>query len=419
MKNNIEYGFLGGVFEPIKINEIKEKSIGNIQFASNALQWNLISGLENKLKRSVKIFSRMFIGSYPQRYKDYYIKSSKFSHKKDVEDINLGFINIYFIKQLILPYVPNKALENWIVSNDKKKVLFVYSANFTKSIMHIKRLFPSVHICLILPDFPDFMDLDKSNNILYRLKNKHNHNQLLKSTKLIDSFVLLTDQMADGIGIRDIKPYVVIEGMVSDFHTQNNSNQGHDKTKTICYTGTLTKKYGIMDLVKAFQLIDDNEYKLIICGSGEAEPDIRKIALEDSRIEYKGIVSREDAMRIQMTSSVLVNPRKNDGAYTKYSFPSKIMEYMVAGRPIICYKLDGIPDEYDNYLNYVTDNSVESLKNKLIEVLSLDPEQLTNQGVINRRFVIENKNNIIQAQKIIEMVNAVLKDQENQTCGRH
>ena len=38
-----------------------------------------------------------------------------------------------------------------------------------------------------------------------------------------------------------------------------------------------------------------------------------------------------------------VNPRQNNEEFTKYSFPSKTMEYLASGVPVVAYKLDGIP----------------------------------------------------------------------------
>ena len=48
------------------------------------------------------------------------------------------------------------------------------------------------------------------------------------------------------------------------------------------------------------------------------------------------------------------------------------MEYLLTGRPVIAYKLDGIPDEYDNYFHYVEDDSIDSFTNKIEEILLMD-----------------------------------------------
>ena len=71
---------------------------------------------------------------------------------------------------------------------------------------------------------------------------------------------------------------------------------------------------------------------------------------EDPRICYFGAVSPEEAARIRMRASVLVNPRTSEGRYTRYSFPSKTLEYLLGGRPVVAYLLPGIPEEYRSYL---------------------------------------------------------------------
>lgn len=404
-QQNIEYAFLGGIFPENLLDEVTLKSKGNIQNAANVLQWNIINGIDQNIKRPIKLFNQMFVGSYPQKYSDYRIKTFSFSHKENSMDINMGFVNLFFLKQLLLPIVPKKHLIKWVNSEkDKKKVLIVYSSNFLESIVFIKNIDPSVHVCLILPDLPCYMNLHRQNNLLYKIKNFTEQKKLLKSVKYIDSFVLLTEKMKDVIRVDSSKSTIVIEGMISKTLVETNQYK-ENNIKTICYTGTLTKKYGIMDLVDAFLLLNNDDYRLVICGSGEAEQDIKRAAARDSRIRYKGIISHADVVNVQQQATILVNPRKNDEEYTKYSFPSKIMEYMKAGKPIVCYKLDGIPNEYDGFLNYVADDSIESLKNKLDEILSLSEEKRQTQGINNQSFVLKNKNNSVQTSKILNMIN--------------
>lgn len=47
---------------------------------------------------------------------------------------------------------------------------------------------------------------------------------------------------------------------------------------------------------------------------------------------------------ISKNADVLVNPRQNDDEYTKYSFPSKNIEYLMTGNAVMAYMLDGIPE---------------------------------------------------------------------------
>lgn len=86
-----------------------------------------------------------------------------------------------------------------------------------------------------------------------------------------------------------------------------------------------------------------------------------------------------------------MNPRQNNEEFTKYSFPSKTMEYLSSGIPVVAYKLDGIPDEYDQYIQYVADDSIESLKKKLVEVCEMTREERQELGNIGRNFVLMKK----------------------------
>ena len=109
---------------------------------------------------------------------------------------------------------------------------------------------------------------------------------------------------------------------------------------------------------------------------------------------------------MQQRAAVLVNPRQNNEEFTKYSFPSKTMEYLASGVPVVAYKLDGIPDEYDSYLNYVPDNSVEALTKTIQSICDMSPEERKDKGERARKFVLNEKNAEKQAKRILDFLNA-------------
>ena len=100
---------------------------------------------------------------------------------------------------------------------------------------------------------------------------------------------------------------------------------------------------------------------------------------------------------------MLVNPRQNTDIFTKYSFPSKTMEYLASGRPVIGYRLDGIPEEYYKYIQLVNDNSVDALKDKIVEVCSLPADERNRIGMTAREFIVREKNPRVQCQKVKAM----------------
>jgi glycosyltransferase involved in cell wall biosynthesis len=210
--------------------------------------------------------------------------------------------------------------------------------------------------------------------------------------------------MAEALKIED-KPYMVMEGICTS-QIDNSKIKKDSKLKTIMYSGSLRYRFGIKNLLDAFSLIKDDNYRLILCGSGDMDDEINQLAKEDKRIIFKGYTRREDVLKRQRESTLLINPRQNNEEFTKYSFPSKTMEYMASGTPVLMYKLDGIPDEYNKYLDYVSDDTIEGLKNSIIKICERSEEKNIEQGKRAQKFVIEEKNNIKQTKRIIQFIKA-------------
>ncbi len=94
---------------------------------------------------------------------------------------------------------------------------------------------------------------------------------------------------------------------------------------SVLYTGRLNRRYGLELLLQAVKEWQDTDVELWLCGSGEMEEEIRSYAAQDPRIRFFGFLPHEETVRLQRQATVLVNPRTNQGEYTKYSFPSKTM----------------------------------------------------------------------------------------------
>ena len=131
---------------------------------------------------------------------------------------------------------------------------------------------------------------------------------------------------------------------------------------------------------------------------------ITEAAEKDPRIIYKGMLPREEVLFLQQQSTVLINPRKPNGGITKYSFPSKTVEYLSSGTPMIGYKLEGIPEEYFNYYYTIDSLSEEDLVHTLDAVLSLPQDELDKKAHSAYKFIMENKTAEKQVKKIIDFI---------------
>jgi glycosyltransferase involved in cell wall biosynthesis len=134
---------------------------------------------------------------------------------------------------------------------------------------------------------------------------------------------------------------------------------------------------------------------------------IEEFACKDSRIIYKGQVTREEALMLQKNATLLVNPRTSEGDFTKYSFPSKNMEYFASGVPALLYRLPGIPEEYYEYCFTLSETGVEAMKDMLEDIIARTEEELEQMGRNARQFILNDKNPKKQVKKIIDLISII------------
>lgn len=394
--------FLGCLFKEEDEKKILELSNSGVSNAVNTFQWNLLNGLNNTT--SIDIINILPVGTYPKHYKRLFLKTNKWMWKENKDNLEIGAINIPGLKQYLRYKKVKKEIKTRLSNSKRDSNIVIYSTYlpFLKAVYKLDR---RVKITLIVTDLPEFYDLSKV-GILRKILRKIYNYFIYKYLSRIDSFVLLTEQMKKPLKVGE-RQYIVVEGIADTENIdESNDNLFYKKsdTKIILYTGTLHYQYGIKSLLEAFMLIKNNDYELWICGSGEAEDEIKKLLFEDKRIKFFGFLAKDEVKKLQQKATVLVNPRPNEGEYTKYSFPSKTMEYMTSGKPVIMYKLDGIPDEYDEYLYYFNGTSPENIATKILEVCEQSEQELILFGQKAKHFVADNKNEIIQAKRILNMI---------------
>ena len=142
-----------------------------------------------------------------------------------------------------------------------------------------------------------------------------------------------------------------------------------------------------------------------IYGDGDYVPELKELLKSNDNIIYHGNCLNQEVVDAELESVLLVNPRPCEGEYTKYSFPSKTLEYMVSGTPVLTAHLAGIPQEYDEYLYYFNDEKEDGLQTAMRAILDKDLSELEGFGEKSRKFVLTEKNNILQAERVLAFLN--------------
>lgn len=251
-----------------------------------------------------------------------------------------------------------------------------------------------IPVIMIVTDLPDYQ---------FDQKTADKYNKLLSKA---DGYIFLTEQMSERVN-PDKKPYIVLEGH-SDCTLGEVADSERYEVKTgkrvIVYAGSIKKLYGIQALVEGFLKANLTNTELQIFGDGDYREELEEICKDNPSVKYMGIRPNGEVVEVEQRSALLVNPRPTAPDYTKYSFPSKNMEYMASGTPILTTKLPGMPLEYYPYIYAIEDENAGGIADSLRAVFNDDIETRLQKGKMAREFVLNEKSNTVQAKKIIKFL---------------
>lgn len=398
---------LMGLFPDEYREEIEKCSTYGMQNAANKLQWAIVRGLDQIEGVNVKIANSLYIGSYPKRYKTCKIPTFEFHHTPDSKDINIGFCNLTGWKWISRYHSTKKVVKEWAKSEgDKEKVLLIYALTtpFANIAEYVKRKYKHIKVCIVVPDLPDYMYTGSSSGRkkFYRFAKNVEIKIIRKCIRNVDCYVLLTDAMKEWF--KTPITYTVVEGISVDAEKSTEEDLAQKK-KRILYAGGIKEEYGVVDLARAFAKINDPLWELEIYGDGPGVAAIKELSKDCPGIKAMGRAANAVVVAAQKDSSLLVNPRKNQ-IFTKYSFPSKILEYMSSGTPMMGYMLDGMPPEYKGNF-FAIEESDDGLEKTLRAVMSMRDEERVAMGKKAKAFVLEHKTPKKQCTKIIKMLQSL------------
>lgn len=328
---------------------------------------------------------------------------------------HLGFINIFGLKQLILSVRFFNNTISWLYKyrDTKDKYIIADAAYVTaipvvilaKKIMHCQMV---AIFCDIYEYMGNVKDARETNKV--GLLHRYFRWLMAKTYKNLDGFILLTENMNNVVNVFD-KPHLIIEGLV-DVNMTSSINDFKEKSlmDVVMYAGALREQYGLKSLIDGFMHYHNENARLWVYGAGDYAQAIINASKHDSRIEFYGLVDNDVVVKKEIEATLLINPRSTDREFTKYSFPSKNMEYMVSGTPVLTTRLSGMPAEYYDYIYPIEGNDAQHITSALKAVFSQDRLILHRMGKKAKQFVLENKNNIVQVQKIIKLLRGLNDD---------
>jgi len=398
--------YFGSICSQEKFDETVKKSKVKPSASAQNFEYALIKGFDKIEELDLTVVSAESIAMFPKGNR-LFLQARTDSLTDNIKAQIVSTLNLPFFKQKSHAKGVYKHLIKWLRSNkaEKDKAVLVYGL-YPEVVKKIKKACErfSCKCFAIITDIPKTMFTYTKSSFLKKIFGKKYRESAIQLQDSFDGYVYLTDAMHSEVA--PTKPYIVVETLVDTTLFDDIERANKAKPVGIMYAGALYQKYGVDKIIEIFEKVQ-SDAELWLFGTGDYESIIIEKQKQNPKIHFFGRVDRKQILQKETEASLLLNIRNPQDEYTKYSFPSKMVEYMLSGTPIVTTKLLGIPQEYEPYAYFVEYEDVNAIAEKIDELLQ-QQQELRVFGEQAKAFIVDNKNSEKQAKKILEFVKKVL-----------
>jgi hypothetical protein len=206
--------------------------------------------------------------------------------------------------------------------------------------------------------------------------------------------------MADYLKLKKNK-YILMEGL-KDFDNFTNEPRRINNNKfVITYSGVLSKSYHVDFLLKLIMELNPKKFDIWLIGDGDLVEYAKEISLKHENLKIFGFISDTVLLNnILLQSSLVVNLRNSNDQNSAYSFPSKLIDYLSLGIPVLTTNFPSLLSEYHGFLNICGD-TYSDFKKKILELECTDYNVLEKKANDGKIFIKTYKSSISQLSRLI------------------
>ena len=155
-----------------------------------------------------------------------------------------------------------------------------------------------------------------------------------RALNLLDAVLLFNELAYNDFSLK-IPCHVTRVGCFESDISRDCFRNTNDQPFRIMYAGSLERYNGIHQLLGAFRLLKHDGVELIIYGQGYLVRDVIAYAQLDPRVVYKGVVEKQELEEEIKRADLLINLRDPAHHVSRFAFPSKVIQYMASGIPVL------------------------------------------------------------------------------------
>ena len=195
---------------------------------------------------------------------------------------------------------------------------------------------------------------------------------LLSMSDNLSGYIALTPGLNDLFN-EESRASMVLEGILENKYKEADvSKYG----KYIFYNGSLEEKYGVYDLINAFNEISNPELKLIITGYHNFQEDKLQAATESNlNILDLGMCTPDEVLSLENHALINVNPRPYSEDYDRYLIPVNMIDYLGSNTITVSVRNSKLQPYFQEDCIWVNSSEKEDLVNGLKKALNMSKEE--------------------------------------------
>ena len=202
---------------------------------------------------------------------------------------------------------------------------------------------------------------------------------------------------------------LTIEGVLEN---KFNSIDLKEYGKYIFFYGDLSDKYGVYELINAFNELDRKDINLVLAGYHGDNEKLNKIASENSHIKYLKMLSSDWALSLMNNSLLNIDPIPYSEDYDRYLIPSVVLDYLNSNSLTLSVKNRKLQSYFNDDALWINTGEKEDLLEGINKALEMSKEDRTAMikkanADINKMYAMSNVNH-----KVILFLKQFLKQRE-------
>jgi glycosyltransferase involved in cell wall biosynthesis len=388
-----------GLSEVMK-NKVLEEDLG-----MPTQTFNFADNLRSSLKcfaGDVFMVSSHPVSTYPKNPRKYF-GFERFSDSGS-HGFTIPFINIFLLKHITRFLCGFFLLANFIRSSKYDNIIVHGIHSPFLAISCLVNIIFNINIFCVVTDPPVIPD---DIGVIERVVRKIDRVIIFFFLNRFSGLIVLSELFVKD---NDFKlPYLVVDGFcknkVVDKSNVDDSKDASTSLFKFAYAGGLNEEYGVKTLVEAVIQLEGVE--LALYGKGLLHDYLLKVSKENKRIVYKGFIPPYEINEKLLLADCLVNPRPSSPDFVRYSFPSKTIEYMALGLPLLMTRLPSLSDDYLPHIFVIQEETVSGMVTALTYVSRQSSHDLEQVGINGQSFVLQTRSFNAQGSRLEKFLNSI------------